>query len=95
MKDALELVRIHARRYWLLLIASVILMAIMGAMTAARTLLLKPVMGRVLRPAADAMPVPIFTIPIINYPIFLERPSSRPPSTTSSPWWRLPSSPSS
>jgi subfamily B ATP-binding cassette protein MsbA len=62
----------YARRYWVLLGASVILMAIMGAMTAARTILIKPVMGRVLRPSADAMPIPVFTVPVINYPLYLE-----------------------
>jgi subfamily B ATP-binding cassette protein MsbA len=52
----------YARRYWFLLAVSVVLMAIVGAMTAARTLLIKPVLGRVLRPAADAVSTPIFTI---------------------------------
>ena len=73
MKDALRLIR-YARRYWALLGVSVMLMAVVGAMTAARTLLIKPVLGRVLRPGgADAAPVPIFTIPLINKTIFLEQ----------------------
>src|SRR5579859_5854559 len=63
---------VYARRYWFLLALSVILMAIMGAMTAARPILIKPVMGRVLRPSADATPVPIYKIPILNHEIFLE-----------------------
>jgi subfamily B ATP-binding cassette protein MsbA len=71
VKDALRLLR-YARRYWFLLAISVILMAIMGAMTAARTVLIKPVIGRVLRPSADAVPVPIFTIPIFRKAIYLE-----------------------
>jgi ATP-binding cassette, subfamily B, bacterial MsbA len=63
----------YGRRYWLLLIASVFLMAIVGAMTAARPLLLKVVLGRVLRPDADAIPEPLFTIPIADKKIFLEQ----------------------
>ena len=72
MREAVRLIR-YARRYWLLLGVSVILMAIVGAMTAARTLLIKPVLGRVLRPGGDASPVAIFTVPLFNKPIFLEQ----------------------
>ena len=61
MKDALRLAS-YARRYWLLLLLSVVLMALMGVMTAARALLIKPVLGRVLRPSFDATPDPIFTV---------------------------------
>lgn len=72
MNDALRLIR-YARHYWALLAVSVVLMAVVGAMTAARTLLIKPVLGRVLRPGGgDAAPVPIFTVPVINKTIFLE-----------------------
>jgi len=63
----------YARRYWFLLAVSVVLMAVVGAMTAARTLLIRPVLGRVLRPGADAVASPIFTIPVINKDIFLEQ----------------------
>ncbi|MGD1072951.1 MAG: ABC transporter transmembrane domain-containing protein [Bryobacteraceae bacterium] len=66
MNDALRLAR-YARRYWLLLILSVVLMAIMGAMTAIRPLLLKTVLGLVL----DAPPAPLFTIPILRHPFYL------------------------
>lgn len=72
MRDVLRLFR-YARRYWFLLIVSVVLMAIMGAMTAARTLLIKPVLGRVLRPMADPAPEPLFVVPLINKAIYLER----------------------
>jgi subfamily B ATP-binding cassette protein MsbA len=71
MKDALRLAG-YARRYWLLLMVSVVLMAIMGAMTAARTLLIKPVLGRVLRPTMDATPEPLFTIPVWHKAFYLE-----------------------
>ncbi len=72
MKDALRLAG-YSRRYWFLLVVSVILMAVMGAMTAARTLLIKPVLGRVLRPATDAVSEPLFTIPVIHRNIYLEQ----------------------
>ena len=72
MREAVRLIR-YARRYWLLLGVSVILMAVVGAMTAARTLLIKPVLGRVLRPGGDASPVAIFTVPVFNKTIFLEQ----------------------
>ncbi|MDP9053153.1 MAG: ABC transporter transmembrane domain-containing protein [Acidobacteriota bacterium] len=61
MSGALRLLG-YARRYWFVLALSVVLMAVVGAMTAARTLLIKPVLGRVLRPAADAVSTPIFTV---------------------------------
>ena len=62
----------YARRYWFLLGLSVVLMAIVGAMTAARTLLIKPVLGRVLRPAADAVSTPIFG-PVFGKSLYLEQ----------------------
>ena len=69
MKDALRLAR-YTSRYWPLLLLSVLLMALMGLMTAARAILIKPVLGRVLRPSMDAVPEPIFTI--LRHQIFLE-----------------------
>ena len=70
MKDALRLAG-YAKRYWHLLAISVVLMAIMGAMTAFRALLIRPVLGRVIRPAADATPEPIFTI--LHHKLYLEQ----------------------
>jgi subfamily B ATP-binding cassette protein MsbA len=72
MKDVLRLAG-YARRYWFLLLVSVVLMAIMGAMTAARTLLIKPVLGRVLRPTMDATPEPLFTVPVWHKVFYLEQ----------------------
>ncbi len=70
MKDALRLAG-YARRYWYLLLLAVFLMATMGAMTAARTLLIKLVIGPVLHPA-DTSRIAIFTIPLLHRPIYLE-----------------------
>ena len=72
MKDVLRLAS-YSRRYWHLMALSVILMAIMGLMTAIRTLLIKPVLGRVLQPGADATPEKIFTIPLVHRDIYLEQ----------------------
>ena len=61
MKDAMRLAG-YARRNWYLVALSVALMALMGAMTAVRTLLIKLVLGPVLHPGADANPEPLFTV---------------------------------
>jgi subfamily B ATP-binding cassette protein MsbA len=71
MREAIRLLG-YARRYWLLLIVSVVLMAIFGAMTAARVLLIKVVLGRVLRPSADATPEPLFSVPVFHQ-VYLEQ----------------------
>lgn len=71
MKESLRLLG-YARRYWLLLIVSVLLMAIFGAMTAARVLLIKVVLGRVLRPS-EVAPQPLFEIPVVHKQIYLEQ----------------------
>lgn len=72
MKEAVRLLG-YARRYWLLLIVSVVLMAIFGAMTSARVLLIKVVMGRVLQPGQDDGGSPLFVIPLLKMPIYLEQ----------------------
>ena len=71
MKPAIRLA-LYARRYWLLLAISVVLMALMGVMTASRALLVKVVFGRVLRPSMDGDPEPLFTLPLSNHPLYLE-----------------------
>src|SRR5580698_248271 len=72
MREAIRLLG-YARRYWFLLIISVVLMAIFGAMTAARVLLIKVVLGRVLRPALDSAPEPLFVLPVFHKAIYLEQ----------------------
>ncbi len=72
MKDALRLAG-YSRRYWFLIILAVVLMAVMGLMTAARTLLIRPILARVLRPTADGNPEPLFTIPVIHRNVYLEQ----------------------
>jgi ATP-binding cassette, subfamily B, bacterial MsbA len=71
MKEAVRLFG-YARRYWILLIVSVVLMGIFGAMTAARVLLIKVVLGRVLQPTQDGVSSPLFTIPLVGS-VYLEQ----------------------
>src|SRR6185437_8942584 len=69
MKDVLRLAS-YSRRYWHLMALSVVLMAIMGAMTSIRVLLIKEV-GRILTPSADNGPEKLFTI--LHHDIYLEQ----------------------
>lgn len=70
MKEFLRLAR-YSRRYWPLMALSFVLMAIMGAMTAARPLLIT-VLPRVLNTSAPALPEKMFTIPLLHRDIYLE-----------------------
>jgi subfamily B ATP-binding cassette protein MsbA len=69
MKDVLRLAS-YSRRYWPLMALSVVLMAIMGAMTSLRVLLIKEV-ARILQPSADAGPEKLFSI--FHHDIYLEQ----------------------
>ncbi len=70
-----ELVRLlgYARRYWLMLLTSVFLMAIVGASQASIPLLLGPVVDTVLQPLQPDSPVELFKIPIIDRSIYLNQ----------------------
>ncbi|MCU1259869.1 MAG: transporter related [Bryobacterales bacterium] len=70
MSDWLRLLG-YARRYTLILVFSVILMAVVGASQASVAVLIRPVIDRVLQHGAPDVPVPLFTIPLLNYPVFL------------------------
>jgi subfamily B ATP-binding cassette protein MsbA len=73
MKDWLRLLG-YAKRYGLLLLASVILMAIVGAAQACIPLLIGPVIDKVLRPDAPDEPVVLFQkIPFLSHPIYLNQ----------------------
>ena len=72
MRESIRLLG-YARRYWFLLIVSVFLMAIFGAMTAARALLIKAVLARVLSAAADTTPEPLFVVPGLHKALYLEQ----------------------
>jgi len=70
-----ELLRLlaYARRYWFYLILSVLLMALVGAAHASIALLVGPIFDYVLNPTAPDKPVMLFTIPGLNYPVYLNQ----------------------
>lgn len=63
----------YAARYWPMLAASVILMAVVGAMHGLMALLLAPVFDRVLNPASPDTPVLLFRVPVAEYPVYLHQ----------------------
>ena len=70
MKDLFRLLR-FVRPYFGPLLASVILMAGVGAAQALMALLIGPVFDRVLKPDSPESPVPLASIPGFNHPIYL------------------------
>src|SRR5581483_5051305 len=70
-----ELLRLlgYTRRYWPHLIASVVLMACVGAMHGMIALLIGPIFDRVLNPASADAPVLLFTDPIFHYRLYLDQ----------------------
>jgi subfamily B ATP-binding cassette protein MsbA len=61
-----------AQPYWVPLLASVVLMAAVGAAHAATALLIGPVFDYVLRPEAPDAPIRLLNIPFTGKPLFLE-----------------------
>jgi len=72
MKELLRLLA-YARRYWFYLTLSVLLMALVGAAHASIALLVGPIFDHVLNPAAADKPVRLLTVPIFNYPVYLNQ----------------------
>ena len=72
-RDPWELARLlrYSRRYTPHLIASMVLMACVGAAQALTALLIKPIFDRVLNPASPDAAVLLFTIPIAQHPVYL------------------------
>jgi subfamily B ATP-binding cassette protein MsbA len=62
----------YSRTYTAHLLASVILMAIVGAAQVMTVKLIGPVFDRVLNPASAESPVKLFTIPLLNYTVYLD-----------------------
>ena len=71
MKDWRRLLR-YSRRYSLQIVASVILMALVGAAHAAMALLIAPVIDRVLSPHTGSAPVLLYNNPFNGHPVYLE-----------------------
>jgi subfamily B ATP-binding cassette protein MsbA len=68
-----ELLRLltYARRYWVSLAASVVLMAAAGGSTAMMALLIGPIFDRVLNASAANTPVKLYTDPIFHHSFYL------------------------
>ncbi|MBL8232583.1 MAG: ABC transporter ATP-binding protein [Bryobacterales bacterium] len=63
----------YAKPYRATLLLSVFLMALAGTAHAMMALLIRPIFDRVLSPAADAAPVLLITIPVLNQPLYLHQ----------------------
>ena len=72
MKELLRLLS-YARRYWLHLVASVILMAVAGAAQGALALLVRPIFDRVLTADRPAGLTPLLAKPVFGHQVFLEQ----------------------
>ena len=72
MKDLFRLLR-YVRPHWAALLASVFLMACVGAAHAMTALLIGPVFDRVLNPLSAEAPVLLFTVPGIGREIYLDQ----------------------
>ncbi len=72
MRDYLRLLR-FAGRYWIMLVAAVLLMACVGAAHSSLALLIGPIFDRVLNPAAPDEPVLLLTIPVLDQKVYLDR----------------------
>jgi subfamily B ATP-binding cassette protein MsbA len=70
MKELLRLLR-YAKRYWIFLLVSVLLMACVGAAHGMIALLIGPIFDRVLNPASPDTPVVLFTDPVFHRPFYL------------------------
>lgn len=70
MRELSRLLR-YSRPYTPHLLASVVLMACVGAAQALTALLIVPIFDRVLDPASAEAPVRLFTIPIFRHPVYL------------------------
>jgi ATP-binding cassette, subfamily B, bacterial MsbA len=63
----------YARRYWPHLLASVVLMAVVGAAQALTALLVGPIFDRVLNPASAEEAVLLFRVPVLGTPLYLDQ----------------------
>ena len=62
----------YSRRYIPHLLASVVLMACVGAAQGLTVLLIRPIFDRVLNPQSAEAPVALFTVPLWKHTIYLE-----------------------
>ena len=72
MKELRRLLR-YVRPYWTALLASVLLMACVGAAQAMIAFLIGPIFDRILNPASAEAPVMLFTVPGFGRQIYLDQ----------------------
>ncbi|MGC1372170.1 MAG: ABC transporter ATP-binding protein [Candidatus Sulfotelmatobacter sp.] len=72
MRQLTRLVR-YALPYWWQIVASVLLMAAVGALDAFKYLLVKPVFDRVLNPASGSKDIQLFTVPGSHHVVYLQQ----------------------
>jgi ATP-binding cassette, subfamily B, bacterial MsbA len=72
MRQLTRLVR-YALPYWWQILASVLLMAAVGALDAFKYLLVRPVFDRVLNPATGSQNIQLFVIPGTHHPVYLQQ----------------------
>src|SRR5579864_5929808 len=63
----------YALPYWWQILASVLLMAAVGALDAFKYLLVRPVFDRVLNPATGSQNIQLFVIPGTHHPVYLQQ----------------------
>src|SRR5258708_39348949 len=63
----------YALPYWWQILASVLLMAAVGALDAFKYLLVRPVFDRVLNPATGSKDIQLFTIPGTHHSLYLQQ----------------------
>jgi ATP-binding cassette, subfamily B, bacterial MsbA len=72
MRQLTRLVR-YALPYWWQIVASVVLMAAVGALDAFKYLLVRPVFDRVLNPASGSKDIQLFTLPGTHHVVYLQQ----------------------
>ncbi len=72
MRQLTRLVR-YAIPYWWQILASVVLMALVGALDAFKFLLIRPIFDRVLNPSTGSKDIQLFVIPGTHHPVYLQQ----------------------
>jgi ATP-binding cassette, subfamily B, bacterial MsbA len=72
MRQLTRLVR-YALPYWWQILASVLLMAAVGALDAFKFLLISPIFDRVLNPSTGSKDIQLFIIPVTHHPVYLQQ----------------------
>jgi subfamily B ATP-binding cassette protein MsbA len=72
MRQLIRLIR-YALPYWWQILASVVLMAAVGALDGFKYLLIRPVFDRVLNPSTGSKDIQLFVVPITHRPVFLQQ----------------------